>query len=103
MIALDKVVKKNIRHTISVILVFVCIPLQIHAQQLFVDDVADDSIKIEQVDSLFESLKDTTAWQEEMEFINKLNFEAPNDSSLFLKPEISETVTSDTIRSEERL
>jgi hypothetical protein len=97
LIALDKVVKKNIRHTISVILVSVCIPLQIHAQQPFVDEVSDDSIKIVKVDSLFESLKDTTAWQEEMEFINKLTFEAPNDSSLLLKPELSETVTKDTV------
>lgn len=87
---------KKIKHTISVILVAVLIPLQIHAQHTFVDNTAVDSIKILQVDSLFESLKDTTAWQQEMEFINKLNFEVPNDSSL-LKPTNADIITTDTV------
>lgn len=72
-----------------VCLVEVYLPLQIHAQQTFVENSTVDSIKRIQIDNLFEPLKDSTVWQQEMEFINRLSFDTPNDSFL-LKPENSD-------------
>lgn len=104
MTALDKVLAKIVRHTIIVILVAVLVPLQIYSQQSFVENVDIDSTKIIQVDSLFESLKDSTTWHEEMEFINTFNFETSNESSLLLKPKSSTTViTNNTFQQEKRL
>lgn len=44
--------------------------------------IVDDSVRSARMDSLYNALNDTAAWQRELDFVHNLNFEELNDSSL---------------------
>ena len=49
----------------------------------------DDSLRNSRMDSLYQSLSDTAAWQKEMDFVRNLNLHEVNDSDLIREYEAS--------------
>ncbi len=50
-------------------------------------EIQEDSLRTARVDSIYQSLNDTAAWQRELEFVRNLQFEQLNDSDLVRQAE----------------
>lgn len=65
---------------ITLLTVLTTIPVRSQTDSRF--RTRDDSVRSSRVDSIYQSLNDTAAWQREMEFVRNLNFDQLQDSDL---------------------